>query len=99
VIIPSKDEPFGLVALEALAAGKLLLSSFVDGMGEFLTYDTAVNCGVTPDTISQAVSFALNMPDDEKSSRIKKGLQICEKYTWESTANKIETVFNSLLNI
>ena len=36
VIVPSIHEPFGIVALEALASKSILLSSRVDGMGDFL---------------------------------------------------------------
>ena len=37
VIVPSRREPFGIVALEALAAGKPVLATRVGGLEEFLT--------------------------------------------------------------
>lgn len=36
VVVPSRSEPFGLTALEALAAGKPVLATRVGGMPEFL---------------------------------------------------------------
>jgi glycogen(starch) synthase len=36
VVVPSREESFGLVALEALASGKRLVASRIGGLGEFL---------------------------------------------------------------
>src|SRR5262249_6683038 len=38
VAVPSRIEPFGIVALEALAAGKRVLATRVGGLGELLIH-------------------------------------------------------------
>jgi glycosyltransferase involved in cell wall biosynthesis len=45
VIVPSIHEPFGIVALEAIASKTLLLSSRSSGMAEYISEDMCINCG------------------------------------------------------
>jgi len=56
VAMPSRREPFGIVALEGMAAGKLVLATPVGGLPEFLPVPP--NLLVAPDAISWA--FALD---------------------------------------
>jgi len=44
IVVPSREEPFGIVALEALAAGKRLVATETGGMKELLN-DLAINGG------------------------------------------------------
>lgn len=100
IIMPSTHEPFGLVALEALSAGQrgktILCSSFVDGMGEFLTEDAAINCGTTIHSIVQAVNKYLAMTTEEKESIRAKGCELAQNYTWDTCAKGIQDVWASL---
>lgn len=100
IIMPSTHEPFGLVALEALSAGQrgktILCSSFVDGMGEFLTEDAAINCGTTVHSIVQAVNKYLAMTTEEKESIRAKGCELAQNYTWDNCAKGIQDVWASL---
>ena len=94
VIMPSIHEPFGIVALEALASKSILLSSFVDGMGDFLTEDVAINCGTSKESIEKALDNLINLQEEERVQRIKKGLEICKEYTWEKSAKKLAAIYS-----
>lgn len=100
IIMPSTHEPFGLVALEALSAGQkgktILCSSFVDGMGEFLTKESALNCGITVHSIVQAINKYLTMTTKEKESIRAKGCELAQNYTWDNCAKGIQDVWASL---
>jgi len=97
VIVPSTHEPFGIVALEALASKSILLSSFVDGMSDFLNEETAINCGTTPESISAALEKLVNLTEEEKDKRIVNGLKICEEHDWKIQAAKLKTVYDKFL--
>lgn len=98
VIMPSTHEPFGIVALEALASRNILLSSFVGGMGDFLNEKTAINCGTTPESITKALQKFINLKEKEKEIRIQNGLQICKNYDWSIQSAKLNEVYNRFLN-
>lgn len=99
MIVPSIHEPFGIVALEALASENILLSSYANGMSDFLTEDVALNCGNNPNSISNALQKLSTMGEEEKKNRISKGLQICEKYSWENASLKMKPIYDNLLKI
>ncbi len=57
VVIPSRDEPFSLVALEAMSCGKLVLCSRRCGVSDFLT--DSVDAYIAPDSDAKDFSALL----------------------------------------
>jgi glycogen(starch) synthase len=97
VIIPSKHEPFGIVALEALASENVLLASRVDGLGDFLDDSNSIDCGITPETISKALYDFTQLTDTQKSELISNGKSTCEKYNWDLVADQYYQLYESML--
>jgi glycosyltransferase involved in cell wall biosynthesis len=95
VIVPSIHEPFGIVCLEALASGCVLLSSFQSGMKEYLTEDIAVNCGITPEEITNGINKWLLL--DDISERKERGYALCKQYSWDNAANILESIYKKVL--
>lgn len=102
IIMPSRHEPFGMVALEACAAAQggktILASSFADGMKEFLTNDCAIDCGIEKESIEKAIVKFLMMSDVDKQNMRINAMEVAKKYSWENTVSIISNVYDKLNN-
>ncbi len=100
VVIPSLYEPFGLVALEALAAGAPLIVARTGGLAELIA-DTGA--GVTfepgnPDDLADAIERVLQ--DGELAQELTRQAQdlIETKYAWDAVATSVVDVYDTCRN-
>jgi glycosyltransferase involved in cell wall biosynthesis len=93
MIVPSIHEPFGIVALEAIAANCLLLSSFAGGMRDFLSTDFAIPCGTRSETIGVAVAKFATMPQSSIDAMTCAARQILPSFTWEMAVQKLMHIY------
>ncbi len=98
VIIPSLHEPFGIVALEALASKNILISSFADGMSDFLSEDFSIKCEVSASGIEKSWAELIELTEEQKESCIQKGLEVCREYSWQNAASKLRDVYNHTIS-
>jgi len=88
MVIPSVYEPFGVVALEALAVGVPVVASDVGGLGEIIKHEFN---GILvyprdPSSISWGISRVLS---DQPNTRRLVGNgknDVATKYTWDAIA-------------
>jgi glycosyltransferase involved in cell wall biosynthesis len=99
IIMPSIHEPFGIVGLEALASKTLLISSFQDGISEYLSEDVGIYCGTEVDTIESSLYQLLSMGDKEKSIKIDKGYKIAQKFDWDNISEKYYNLYENSKNL
>ncbi|MDX6498802.1 MAG: glycogen synthase [Blastocatellia bacterium] len=94
VAVPSRHEPFGIVALEALAASKRLLASRTGGLGEFLSEICDPNITlVEPTAYGLADGLRkLLRPARNGSSTATRIQQLSEQYSWAGVAKRYESV-------
>tara|TARA_A100001035_G_scaffold115279_1_gene90470 strand:- start:2886 stop:4010 length:1125 start_codon:yes stop_codon:yes gene_type:complete len=96
VILPSIHEPFGIVGLEALASNCILISSFVDGITDYLTEDIGINCGFNSWSISNALYDYANIPEEELNIRKEKGQKIAKQFDWDKLSQQYYKVYKDL---
>jgi glycogen synthase len=97
VVVPSIYEPFGMVALEAAAAGAPLAVAATGGLAEIVTPGVT---GVTfpaknPPGLASAVSELLG--DEVFARRVAKQAKamVAERYTWGTIADRTAAVYAS----
>lgn len=98
VVIPSQfQEPFCMVAIEAMGAGKPVLVSTRGGMTEFVKEgDTGFHLlePMTPETIARDINKALASPDlNDVALRGQRCVE--EKFPWEKVTQRFEEVVNN----
>lgn len=96
-VFPSRYEPFGLVILEAMAAGLPIVTAVTVGASELVTED----CGVVlpdpndisglADAISQLVNHPLKMKYMGKAAR-----KVAEEHSWVTMAKQYVDILENL---
>lgn len=99
IVMPSKIESFGLVAIEALAHGVPLVSTRVGGLATFVDGNVAeVISRVTADEVARAIQFMLQSPALTKK-RVANGLKRAEQFSWSSVAAQYKTLFEQVASV
>ena len=98
VVIPSLDEGFGVVALEAMSSGKPIIATAVGGLKEIV--DTKTGMIVPPgdsNALSNAILVVLREPKMARLMGIKGRRYVGKYYNWTSTAKKISSLYSEIL--
>ena len=94
-VLPSHYEPFGLVALEAAAAGTPLVTSNIGGLGEaVINGQTGVSC--PPRDIAGLAAAARTVLDDPEAAQ-RRALAARERlssdFDWQTVAKETAQVY------
>ncbi len=92
-VLPSNFEPFGLVAVEALACGTPVIAGNVGGMQTIVNDE--VGFKIVPgdyQTLAKKVMYYLDT-DFKKDNKDKILAYVRENYSWENTVNHIKEVY------
>jgi glycosyltransferase involved in cell wall biosynthesis len=96
VVIPSRNEPFGLVLLEAWSAKKGVVATEVGGLAENINnFVDGVKVYVSPESIAWGVNYCLNDPVFMKDMG-KNGWKKLDKFTWKNVAKEMTEIYKSL---
>jgi glycogen synthase len=98
-VVPSMFEPFGIVALEAMAAKSPVVVSDTGGLSEIVEHDVT-GVKVYPNNIeSLAWGITKVLTDDKYANSLKENAyrRIQERYDWDKIALQTERIYEGVL--
>ena len=98
-MVPSLFEPFGIVALEAMAAKSPVVVSDTGGLGEIVEHDVTGVKVYSNNTDSLAWGITKVLTDDNYSKKIRENAYkvILEKYDWDKIAQQTRLMYEAVL--
>jgi glycosyltransferase involved in cell wall biosynthesis len=98
VVVPSCwQEPFPLVTLEALSAGKPIIASNVGGIPETVTSDVGFLVPAGNENLLQSAILKLAGDEVLRGKLSESARKRAEAFTWTSTARVIDSVYHDVL--
>jgi glycosyltransferase involved in cell wall biosynthesis len=98
-VVPSLFEPFGIVALEAMAAQSPVVASDTGGLSEIVEHDiTGVKVYPNnPDSLAWGITKILLDENYAKSLRDNAYKRVQEKYDWAKIAQQTKQIYQGVL--
>lgn len=99
-VVPSLFEPFGIVALEAMAAKSPVVVSDTGGLSEIVEHDlTGVKAYVNnPESLAWGITRILSDDNYANWLRTNAYKKVEEKYGWNKIAHQTKDTYNAVLN-
>jgi len=93
VILPSEEECHPLVLHEALISKCIFISGFVGDIANVISRDVGIDCGLTPQSISNALQVFATMDEAEIHRRKEAGFLIEQKYDFKNLAQEYAKIY------
>ena len=88
-LFPSKYEGFGLPVIEAMSQGTLVLSSDAASLPEVAGDAGILFRSGDAEDLKQKIRDALRMSGEEKNRRIRSGLNVSHRFSWDREADRL----------
>ncbi|MGC4066699.1 MAG: glycosyltransferase family 4 protein [Polyangiaceae bacterium] len=99
VAMPSRNEPFGIVALEGWAAGKPVVATTAGGPAEFVWHDVnGFLVDANPGGLAHGLGSLLADHDHCRALGHNGRIAVEEKYNWDVAAGYTEGVYSSAIS-
>ena len=97
--LPSRNEPFGIVALEAWAAGKPVVATLAGGPREYIWHDVnGFLVDTNPGGLAHGIGSLLADHDHCRALGRNGRVAVEQKYNWNTVAGYTEGVYHAALN-
>jgi glycogen(starch) synthase len=98
VVMPSIHEPFGIVALEALAAECVLITTAKCGIKEIVENVDYIHIDDIND-LNSAYNKVKNLTKEEKEKIVQKGKNHVSNFDWEIQSNKLYELYKEVITM
>jgi glycosyltransferase involved in cell wall biosynthesis len=98
VCVPSRNEPFGIITLEAWAAAKPVVATNVGGPREIIeNFYNGIKVYQYPESIAWGIKYLFGDPTGMSIRRMgRNGKNSVKEYTWEEIAKKYLETYDLL---
>jgi len=96
--LPSRGEPFGMSALEALASGLPLVVTNAGGLGDWVPEHAGLKVPPgDPGALAQALLELLELPVERSTEMRRANRRAAESYSWSAAVDRLEEVYARLV--
>jgi len=94
VCIPSRNEPFGIVLLEAWSAGKAVVACDTGGLKENIeNFRDGIKVYPTPESIAWGINYIINDANGVRYLGNNGRKKVLDRFTWKAVAEKMIDVY------
>ena len=99
VVIPSRNEPFGLVLTEAWSAGKCVVASDVGGLAENIeNFIDGIKVPVRADSLAWGINYVIDDPRMMRQLGRAGRLKVVTEFDWDLVAASVLRVYESAMS-
>jgi glycosyltransferase involved in cell wall biosynthesis len=91
VCVPSRNEPFCIVVLEAWDAGKPVVGT--DAVHLISNYSTGIKAYISPDSIAWCINYVIDNPEKAKIMGQNGNKLVNVGYNWNTIANDVVKIY------
>jgi glycosyltransferase involved in cell wall biosynthesis len=96
VVIPSRNEPFGLVLLEAWSASRAVVATNVGGLSENIDHLVdGVKVAVSPAAIAQGINRVVGDPQRLRALGAEGRRKIETRFRWDAIAARVSSIYRA----